>query len=64
MYLWEGFDAMVRISGWITDADQNLEVVFQEDLEIILEKLLPAEQSTLCPATMPGQMKKLEQKFG
>jgi superfamily II DNA/RNA helicase len=48
-----GFDAMVRISGWITDPDQNLEVVFQEDLEIILEKLLPAEQSMICPATMP-----------
>ncbi|KAG8363992.1 hypothetical protein BUALT_Bualt19G0080000 [Buddleja alternifolia] len=46
----------------LDEADQMLAVGFEEDVEVILEKLPPTRQSMLFSATMPGWVKKLARK--
>ncbi|KAG8363995.1 hypothetical protein BUALT_Bualt19G0080300 [Buddleja alternifolia] len=46
----------------LDEADQMLAVGFEEDVEVILEKLPPGRQSMLFSATMPGWVKKLARK--
>ncbi|KAL6560647.1 DEAD-box ATP-dependent RNA helicase 3, chloroplastic [Orobanche gracilis] len=47
----------------LDEADQMLAVGFEEDVEIILEKLPSQRQSMLFSATMPGWVKQLARKF-
>ncbi|KAL6513232.1 DEAD-box ATP-dependent RNA helicase 3, chloroplastic [Orobanche gracilis] len=47
----------------LDEADQMLAVGFEEDVEIILEKLPSQRQSMLFSATMPGWVKNLARKF-
>ncbi|CAN4076770.1 unnamed protein product [Withania somnifera] len=47
----------------LDEADQMLAVGFEEDVEVILEKLPPQRQSMLFSATMPGWVKKLARKY-
>lgn len=47
----------------LDEADQMLAVGFEEDVEVILEKLPPKRQSMLFSATMPGWVKKLSRKY-
>ncbi|EPS66084.1 hypothetical protein M569_08688 [Genlisea aurea] len=47
----------------LDEADQMLAVGFEEDVEVILEKLPKQRQSMLFSATMPGWVKKLARKF-
>lgn len=47
----------------LDEADQMLAVGFEEDVEVILEKLPSERQSMLFSATMPGWVKKLARKF-
>ncbi|KAF3788058.1 DEAD-box ATP-dependent RNA helicase 3 [Nymphaea thermarum] len=47
----------------LDEADQMLAVGFEEDVEVILEKLPTERQSMLFSATMPGWVKKLSRKF-
>ncbi|KAI3445510.1 hypothetical protein Pfo_002175 [Paulownia fortunei] len=47
----------------LDEADQMLAVGFEEDVEVILEKLPSGRQSMLFSATMPGWVKKLARKF-
>ncbi|KAG6728898.1 hypothetical protein I3842_01G000200 [Carya illinoinensis] len=47
----------------LDEADQMLAVGFEEDVEVILEKLPPVRQSMLFSATMPGWVKKLARKY-
>ncbi|XP_030458657.2 DEAD-box ATP-dependent RNA helicase 3, chloroplastic [Syzygium oleosum] len=46
----------------LDEADQMLAVGFEEDVEVILEKLPSQRQSMLFSATMPGWVKKLARK--
>lgn len=46
----------------LDEADQMLAVGFEEDVEVILEKLPTQRQSMLFSATMPGWVKKLARK--
>ncbi|KAJ6816765.1 DEAD-box ATP-dependent RNA helicase 3, chloroplastic-like [Iris pallida] len=46
----------------LDEADQMLAVGFEEDVEVILEKLPTKRQSMLFSATMPGWVKKLARK--
>ncbi|RDX71750.1 DEAD-box ATP-dependent RNA helicase 3, chloroplastic, partial [Mucuna pruriens] len=47
----------------LDEADQMLAVGFEEDVEVILEKLPSQRQSMLFSATMPGWVKKLARKY-
>lgn len=47
----------------LDEADQMLAVGFEEDVEVILDKLPPQRQSMLFSATMPGWVKKLARKY-
>lgn len=47
----------------LDEADQMLAVGFEEDVEVILEKLPAERQSMLFSATMPGWVKKLARKY-
>lgn len=47
----------------LDEADQMLAVGFEEDVEVILEKLPTERQSMLFSATMPAWVKKLSRKF-
>ncbi|XP_059652179.1 DEAD-box ATP-dependent RNA helicase 3, chloroplastic [Cornus florida] len=47
----------------IDEADQMLAVGFEEDVEVILEKLPSERQSMLFSATMPAWVKKLARKY-
>uniref|UniRef100_A0A1D1ZIM5 RNA helicase n=1 Tax=Anthurium amnicola TaxID=1678845 RepID=A0A1D1ZIM5_9ARAE len=47
----------------IDEADQMLAVGFEEDVEVILDKLPGERQSMLFSATMPGWVKKLARKY-
>lgn len=47
----------------LDEADQMLAVGFEEDVEVILEKLPAKRQSMLFSATMPGWVKKLSRKY-
>ncbi|KAG2719662.1 hypothetical protein I3760_02G000400 [Carya illinoinensis] len=47
----------------LDEADRMLAVGFEEDVEVILEKLPRARQSMLFSATMPGWIKKLTRKY-
>ena len=47
----------------LDEADQMLAVGFEEDVEVILEKLPSKHQSMLFSATMPGWVKKLARKY-
>ncbi|GFY89227.1 DEAD box RNA helicase [Actinidia rufa] len=47
----------------LDEADQMLAVGFEEDVEVILEKLPAKRQSMLFSATMPGWVKKLARKY-
>ncbi|XP_050273332.1 DEAD-box ATP-dependent RNA helicase 3, chloroplastic [Quercus robur] len=47
----------------LDEADQMLAVGFEEDVEVILEKLPSKRQSMLFSATMPGWVKKLARKY-
>lgn len=47
----------------LDEADQMLAVGFEEDVEIILEKLPAQRQSMLFSATMPAWVKKLARKY-
>ncbi|XP_052194443.1 DEAD-box ATP-dependent RNA helicase 3, chloroplastic [Diospyros lotus] len=47
----------------LDEADQMLAVGFEEDVEVILEKLPSRRQSMLFSATMPGWVKKLARKY-
>ena len=47
----------------LDEADQMLAVGFEEDVEVILQKLPTARQSMLFSATMPGWVKKLARKY-
>ncbi|KAG0487728.1 hypothetical protein HPP92_009823 [Vanilla planifolia] len=47
----------------LDEADQMLAVGFEEDVEVILEKLPPKRQSMLFSATMPGWVKNLSRKY-
>ncbi|RWR94471.1 DEAD-box ATP-dependent RNA helicase 3, chloroplastic isoform X1 [Cinnamomum micranthum f. kanehirae] len=47
----------------LDEADQMLAVGFEEDVEVILEKLPSERQSMLFSATMPGWVKKLSRKY-
>ncbi|KAK7337626.1 hypothetical protein VNO77_18209 [Canavalia gladiata] len=47
----------------LDEADQMLAVGFEEDVEVILEKLPSQRQSMLFSATMPGWVKKLAKKY-
>ncbi|XP_030529572.2 DEAD-box ATP-dependent RNA helicase 3, chloroplastic [Rhodamnia argentea] len=47
----------------LDEADQMLAVGFEQDVELILEKLPSQRQSMLFSATMPGWVKKLARKY-
>ncbi|XP_008804703.2 LOW QUALITY PROTEIN: DEAD-box ATP-dependent RNA helicase 53-like [Phoenix dactylifera] len=47
----------------LDEADQMLAVGFDEDVEIILEKLPPNRQSMMFSATMPSWIRRLTQKY-
>ncbi|XP_068659481.1 DEAD-box ATP-dependent RNA helicase 3, chloroplastic-like [Aristolochia californica] len=47
----------------LDEADQMLAVGFEEDVEVILEKVPSDRQSMLFSATMPGWVKKLARKY-
>ncbi|XP_059456203.1 DEAD-box ATP-dependent RNA helicase 3, chloroplastic [Corylus avellana] len=47
----------------LDEADQMLAVGFEDDVEVILQKLPSARQSMLFSATMPGWVKKLARKY-
>ncbi|CAK9135555.1 unnamed protein product [Ilex paraguariensis] len=47
----------------LDEADQMLNVGFQEDVEVILENLPKKRQSLMFSATMPGWIMKLTQKY-
>ncbi|GMH14977.1 hypothetical protein Nepgr_016818 [Nepenthes gracilis] len=47
----------------LDEADQMLAVGFEEDVEVILEKLPSKRQSMLFSATMPGWVKKLARRY-
>ncbi|EHA8586677.1 DEAD-box ATP-dependent RNA helicase 3, chloroplastic-like [Cocos nucifera] len=47
----------------LDEADQMLAVGFEEDVEVILEKLPSDRQSMLFSATMPGWVKKLARRY-
>ncbi|XP_008776036.2 DEAD-box ATP-dependent RNA helicase 9-like isoform X2 [Phoenix dactylifera] len=47
----------------LDEADQMLAVGFDEDVEIILEKLPSKRQSMMFSATMPGWIRRLTQKY-
>ncbi|XP_057493019.1 DEAD-box ATP-dependent RNA helicase 3, chloroplastic-like [Actinidia eriantha] len=47
----------------LDEADQMLAVGFEEDVEVILEKLPAKRQSMLFSATMPGWVKNLTRKY-
>lgn len=47
----------------LDEADQMLAVGFEEDVEVILEKLPAERQGMLFSATMPGWVKKLARKY-
>ncbi|GAB4847782.1 DEAD-box ATP-dependent RNA helicase 3, chloroplastic [Ancistrocladus abbreviatus] len=47
----------------LDEADRMLAVGFEEDVEVILEKLPSERQSMLFSATMPGWVKKLARKY-
>ena len=47
----------------LDEADQMLAVGFEEDVEMILEKLPTKRQSMLFSATMPAWVKKLSRKY-
>lgn len=47
----------------LDEADQMLAVGFEEDVEVILEKLPSQRQNMLFSATMPGWVKKLARKY-
>lgn len=47
----------------LDEADQMLAVGFEEDVEVILEKLPAKRQSMLFSATMPSWVKKLARKY-
>ncbi|KAL7001603.1 RNA helicase [Sarracenia purpurea var. burkii] len=47
----------------LDEADQMLAVGFEEDVEVILQKLPAERQSMLFSATMPGWVKKLARKY-
>ncbi|XP_051146553.1 DEAD-box ATP-dependent RNA helicase 3, chloroplastic [Andrographis paniculata] len=47
----------------LDEADQMLAVGFEEDVEVILEKLPSQRQSMLFSATMPGWVKKLARRY-
>ena len=47
----------------LDEADQMLAVGFEEDVEVILEKLPSKRQSMLFSATMPAWVKKLARKY-
>ncbi|CAK9154945.1 unnamed protein product [Ilex paraguariensis] len=47
----------------LDEADQMLAVGFEEDVEVILQKLPSERQSMLFSATMPGWVKKLARKY-
>ncbi|KAJ4969345.1 hypothetical protein NE237_016046 [Protea cynaroides] len=47
----------------LDEADQMLAVGFEEDVEVILEKLPSERQSMLFSATMPGWVNKLARKY-
>ncbi|XP_068662654.1 DEAD-box ATP-dependent RNA helicase 3, chloroplastic-like [Aristolochia californica] len=47
----------------LDEADQMLAVGFEEDVEVILEKVPSDRQSMLFSATMPGWVKKLSRKY-
>lgn len=47
----------------LDEADQMLAVGFEEDVEMILDKLPSKRQSMLFSATMPGWVKKLARKY-
>lgn len=47
----------------LDEADQMLAVGFEEDVEVILEKLPSERQSMLFSATMPSWVKKLARKY-
>lgn len=47
----------------LDEADQMLAVGFEEDVEVILEKLPPKRHSMLFSATMPAWVKKLARKY-
>ncbi|KAK9670064.1 hypothetical protein RND81_13G174500 [Saponaria officinalis] len=47
----------------LDEADQMLAVGFEEDVEVILEKLPKERQSMLFSATMPSWIKKLSRKY-
>ncbi|XP_042395553.1 DEAD-box ATP-dependent RNA helicase 3, chloroplastic-like [Zingiber officinale] len=47
----------------LDEADQMLAVGFEEDVEVILQKLPPQRQNMLFSATMPGWVKKLSRRY-
>ncbi|KAK9085873.1 hypothetical protein Sjap_026284 [Stephania japonica] len=47
----------------LDEADQMLAVGFDEDVEVILDKLPPSRQSMMFSATMPSWIRKLTQKY-
>ena len=47
----------------LDEADQMLAVGFEDDVEVILQKLPSVRQSMLFSATMPGWVKKLARKY-
>ncbi|KAK7278092.1 hypothetical protein RJT34_23117 [Clitoria ternatea] len=47
----------------LDEADQMLAVGFEEDVEVILEKVPSQRQTMLFSATMPGWVKKLSRKY-
>ena len=47
----------------LDEADQMLAVGFEEDVEVILEKVPSERQTMLFSATMPGWVKKLSRKY-
>lgn len=47
----------------LDEADQMLAVGFEDDVEVILQKLPSERQSMLFSATMPGWVKKLSRKY-
>ncbi|KAJ1425573.1 Zinc finger, CCHC-type [Sesbania bispinosa] len=47
----------------LDEADQMLAVGFEEDVEVILEKVPSRRQTMLFSATMPGWVKKLSRKY-
>ena len=47
----------------LDEADQMLAVGFEEDVEVILDKVPTQRQTMLFSATMPGWVKKLSRKY-